>query len=774
MLQRSRASRAASGAPLLAAKPARLVCGHVRASRPRRRTFPAAGPFFTSFERCLSSSSTAAAAPASLQASLTSLLTSFSDSSSNSITADAAWQGRVARALQELQGGPVREEQILVLRPRSDDDGDGDLLGALTQDALQDPQARAATLLGELRRAEGYTKEGESSSTSLVYAKEIAVDAEERTLRGPWPLLKEIAASIVEVQTNNLDSPSIHSHLYLSSQVLLCLPFSALFSPLKQAWLADVASLLRTFENHPGLRLVVTHSGQASADAGSIAQERIRTWLRTPDIPIQFVDLVKAARGQEALRGAMGLPTTEMQATAAGPQDRSSLWTRFQSLSQQSGLPNLMSSLVETRQQASSSSAVGSPTETDSASTTSSTSSQSHLDLLTSHAQQHLQSRLSLALSENSALHSLATHLSSSSHSLADRLTSEIISSIREDLLRPPSSNLTATAPANEPPLLPAWWKLPLLGDAAVRERVQGAFERDWLGGGRVEETLIWWAGRLAVLAEEEKREIKTLVEGLARDTAGTRSSVEDHLLVERSSSSSSLSPPKLSVLQLPASQLLQLRSALTASSSIGTGDIGLALSSRRNLLAEPVQRARDHVLGRAPRGSRLAKMARTSVDPAEPATLPPPSLLDTIQTSVQRASYRFWTILTFSTSLSIYGRLVATLSPSSPPSWLLPHFSSGTALGVFLLGNAFALLRLQRDHSRLARKVVQRDLVERVPRNVLAELEAVVKGTGEGIWAARREVGEGLGRWSAQERERLRRLRVGMSEEDLKRTPQD
>lgn len=190
----------------LGARPARLVCGHVRAAAPRRRQLPSAIPLGR-FNSSLTTPSAPIASSTSPRDTLTNLLASFADPSHNSVTADTAWQGRVARALEDLQGPSGARNEVLLLRPRSaaEAGNDNDLLGALTQDALQDPQGKAASLLREARRtAEAIRASGSNiaaATTRLVYAREIQANAEEGILSGPWPLLKDLGASLVELQS---------------------------------------------------------------------------------------------------------------------------------------------------------------------------------------------------------------------------------------------------------------------------------------------------------------------------------------------------------------------------------------------------------------------------------------------------------------------------------------------------------------------------------------------------------------------------------------------
>lgn len=567
--------------------------------------------------------------------------------------------------------------------------------------------------------------------------------------------------------------------MYLASQILLTISYLSLFSPSQPTWLPQLASVLNVFEGRSGLRLIITHNGEvASPTQAADVRSGIQKWIhstasqspvasyRATGLQIDFVDLNKAREAQAALRGAMGFRATDTEPVRGDARSR--LWSQFQYLSAQSGIPSLISSL--------------------SAFVSSSGSAESLLSLLAAHSQQHIASRLALAEAELGEVRSLSSWLRSSSSTESSRLTKEILASVSNAMVQLPK-----TVTSKEPPLLPSWWKVPWIGDAGVREQVQERLEKDWLGGKEVEDRLTWWGGRVVELEKQERTKVNQIVQRLLKGQHFTGLGDSDTIAYSQQQTLTSSRGTPSRTLALPPSLLLALRAAfaLSAGGSSWSADFSdLNCISSPNLLAQPVIQTRSRLLGRRGRkrgvcafsafvwpGTRVTGTRATPTGSAIPSESSGASLLDELQRRFQTSVYRFWAILgTFyggaawgSASHALFHRsgastsnlvveptttTAAAISAGSPSSLLLdmltyPNLDPATSLGVVLLGTALAFWTLQRSHTRLAKMFLDRDVLERMPQIALAEVRALSDAVGHDmVFKSRQEVGRVLQQW--------------------------
>lgn len=556
----------------------------------------------------------------------------------------------------------------------------------------------------------------------------------------------------------DLSAPDTLSAIYLASQVIVSCSYSSLFTPRPSPWLQELGYVLRTFADHPGLRLTISHNGEATAtsDRARAAQQITRLVAssainRVPRLTVDFVNTAKVRHAQEALREAMGFPALSSHATSssAASQNRTNSWSEFQSLSTESGLPALVSSLIAS----------------------SDSHEQEHLHLLISHAAEEISTRLSLAKTDLDGVRSWARWLESSAESDASHLVGKILSSTPSVTKQPPHSG-------NEPPLLPKWWKLPFIGDVEARERIHVALERVWLGGKETEERLIWWGGRLRELQSKEQKEMEQVVMKLQKGQQLPNEGGEDGGL-----DSGSQSPNKAKrtdhLRSLPPSRILEMRSASLAYLTSPNVDL-----NDPTVLAQPIIRARDHFFGRNLPPGRKAFAAR----PATPVTAelsgggsaglgPSPqeggvSILDSLQRRIQSSIFRFYATTGLAWSIAGWGLASHELFPyveqtaagagasgslsllAVPSAYLtdllsLPSFDPSTSLGIALLGSTYALWSLQRSHARISSRLLTRDLLTRIPANARAGLQERVEEVAmQGIFGWRAKIGGIVREW--------------------------
>ncbi|CAO1612977.1 unnamed protein product [Parajaminaea phylloscopi] len=612
---------------------------------------------------------------------------------------------------------------------------------------------------------------GSKGDVSVLFGERLTMTGP--SLQAPLTWLRDAGVAVTEVRTDDLRSEQLQTALYSAAQVIFTISYSTLFSPAQAPRLSALAATLNTFQHRRGVKLVVGHHGQLTSPSQlSAANESIQRWLHTAtsqsaerrgdsDVDVEFIDLNKAKEAQISLRGAMGFKSDGPSSAAQAGDSRSHLWTRFQELSTDSGLPALMSSLSLPTEQAPK---IG----------------MEPADLLHEHALQYVASRLAVAEAELEEMRSLSSWLASSSTDGAAALTDEIVSSVSKAVVQQPKA-----VGSNEPPLLPSWWKLPWLGDAEVRERVQRKLEREWLGGSEVEDRLTWWGGRLVEFEKQERSQLHQIVQRLLKG---------QHLPSFPPNQGTSDEPPQSAsesirtrtvsrALSLPPSLLLALRAAFTplsASHSNGVQFSDVDVVSNPSLLAQPVAQTRSHLLGR--RGS--SRMARgfsarvapgttmtgtATTDPATASTAPSgASLLDELQRRVQASVYRFWTTISLSYGLPAWASVSHTLfhqqatnvleaapvTSPDPPSLLLevlsyPQMDTSTAAAVALFGTTFALWSLQRSHARLAKKFLSRDVLERMPQIALAEIRALSDAVCRNVvFKSRADVARVLKQW--------------------------
>lgn len=703
-----------------------------------------------------------------LQSSLVDLQPFFATSPQTS-TSNPAWAQRVRSALdQAIAASSNAPSEVLIVRQdeSSSSASTTDVLAALVEDGVRDPAGDVPMALHELRSRSA----GPSSIAAVEYSETLGQDYERRTLSAPLPWLRDSRIRLQEMAAGDLGSQEACSQIYLASQVLVALPYTAIFSPSQPRWVSQVLETLRTFASHPGLRVVLTHSGQAIDEHD--ASTALNSWISSAgveaDVPVSYVNIAKAREAQGALRGAMGSASSSSgeSVNTNATTDRSALWSRFSTLSKQSGLPALVNSI---------------------SSHATSNSPDYHLSLLLDHAEQTISAQLALAQSDVDSIRSLAAHLEQSATAQGERLSTEVLSSVTEDIVRPlGQDSSSAASPAKEPPLLPKWWKLPFLGDARARERIQEALQRDWLGGRAVEDRLIWWTGRLVEEEAKERKDVRQIVAALLAGQAQSPAVQEtgptgDQAVAEPS--------PRIKVqsyntIALPPSQQLAIRSAAFIAGSDSKNDSATASLATRNprLLALPILQARDEMLGRrtTTSSSQVHVKARQSGSREDDADIDgyndgqrfSVSLLDSLQRRLQLAVYRFYSMTSASALLATWGGVSGALFPEITESAassaaetnlaafnqevlnLLTsvQFSPSTSLGVFLFGLSASLWTLQRSHSRIARRLLTRDLLKRVPSNVVAELETLVKtrvvGGDAGLYGARSRVGRVLSEW--------------------------
>lgn len=475
--------------------------------------------------------------------------------------------------------------------------------------------------------------------------------------------------------------------------------------------------------------------------------------------------------------------------TSGASTDRSLLWTQFQELSTQSGLPSLISSLEV-------------PIEN------------GHLDLLIRHAEEEVNSHLLSSRAESDEVKALASWLSRSAESNAETLAKEVLATTSPAISRQPSHS------GNEPALLPKWWKLPFIGDGESRNRVHEALEREWLGGKETEERLTWWAGRLKELQATELQKIEEIVARLHKgQRQGTPQGLESQEPLPTTmtpfdasasgTAAGSIPSPHPSTTKtylppMPQSRLLELRFASPLYNSKARVEF-----DDPTILAHPLIRARDHFFGRAP-SQQATKDPLHHRSPNSSANLPSGSaagvglspaeggisILDTLQRRLQSTIYRFYSTLLLSWSVAAWGSashhlfhqsvpqtFLSTFWSSSPtattsaassfsPRSVLtdivsfPDFENGTAIALAGLGTTWAVFALQRNHSKIAKRVLTRDLLTRIPENTRGEVEEVVKNVvREGMFGYRKRVGAVLEEWIRDGEEKRRAQRKAWEE---------
>lgn len=489
------------------------------------------------------------------------------------------------------------------------------------------------------------------------------------------------------------DQQDTATQIYTSPQVLIVAPYDLLFSLTPPAWLTALKTTLKTFAAHPGLQLVVSQRNEIrSQEEQARVKGKIAQWIDATDplaapFLVSFVDVSKAKEAQGALRRAMGFDGPDGPSSSSSSSSRSQQWTLFQSLSADSGLPNLINSLRERQHIA------------------------AHHAVLQQHAQEEITSRIRNAQADLEALSSQSTYLSTTATRDSQALLTSILSDVRDGVL----SDVTASASAHhhEPALLPKWWKLPFIGDVETRQRVQEALQDTWLGGEATEQKLIWWSGRLAEIQRAEQRHVQDTLRDLE----------QRH--------------------RLPQSLLLEIRArALSPRSSTAV-----------TTLAEPVTRARDHLFGRTSRLQRRRTNgagAPTTRTPTAAGYGPTPtqggiSILDNLQRRVQNIIYRFYATVGGSIALSTWGLASRALDLTTAPM----HWTNSTSLAILAFGSTYALWSLQRSHSRLTLRLLTRDVLKRIPANVLAEVEGVsVDALQGGVYRSRSELARSLDAW--------------------------
>lgn len=227
-------------------------------------------------------------------------------------------------------------------------------------------------------------------------------------------------------------------------------------------------------------------------------------------------------------------------------------------------------------------------------------------------------------------------------------------------------------------------------------------------------------------------------------------------------------------------------------------------MSSNPSLLAQPVLQSRDQLLGRRSRrkkgpfadarvASGTTMTGTAATEATRGAVAGGASLLDELQRRVQSSIYRFWAIISLSYGAAVWGSashalyhsetralqpdlvdVVASSSSSSsqavslpipdPGTVLLdvltyPNLDPSTAVGVALFGTTLALWNLQRSHSRLAKRFLNRDVMNRMPQIALAEVSTLSETLARDVvFKPRSQVGQVLGQWVEAEEAKRRK----------------
>lgn len=711
----TKANRAAAVIPTASVVPPLLASPLLQLSPPSHRAF--------SSQRA-ASTATASHDSDTPSAALAALAPFFAATHGGSCTSDAVWHERIQSVLRSSIDDERRTVRLVSLgRHGGGDGGDDDVLLSLLEDALVDHTGEIAKVIARART------ESPSGEVTVRYGPKIEFDAMTGVVSLPLAWLRDSQLRLkatTRCDADDLSSDETLTQLYTSPQVMLHVPHDDVFSPIHAPWHAKLQRTLKTFATRPWLTLVVSHRGkvQSDDDAAAVAQ-RIQQWADTSSstpLEIQFLDTSKAQAAQSALKAAMGF----------GSGDRTQEWSRFQSLSSQSGLVKLIDNLTQHVR-------AGDDT--------------AHLSLLADHAASEITSRLLNAEADIEATRSLATYLATSSTHESQALAKAIEDDVRSAFTEAGSlPALSSSSPRGSSPLLlPTWWKLPFIGDVEVRQRIQEALQDTWLGGDKTEQKLVWWAGRLAELQGKEVLEVQRLVRGGGEGGGGGDVTAAE-------------SPRwRHSPLRLPPSLQLKIRAASPSSSSL-----------QMTMLSDPVARARDHLFGRQSKrrrsgggGARTVAVANANGSANSPAATaashtaagvgPAPhsggtSILDDVQSRVQRAIYRFYSTLgaTFLVSTWGFAARAVNATTSASTSSLLAHPSQSTSLAILAFGTTYALYSLQRSHSRLTRRILTRDVLSKIPDNVRAEVSAAVDhAVGRGVYGWRRDVARVLEEWA-------------------------
>lgn len=625
------------------------------------------------------------------------------------------------------------------------------------RDALHDPTDHIPQSLAQARKRSGLV---------IRPGSKVNYDKDQNVLSLPLPWLQDPHLRIRDDTSQHLTSDDTITDIYTSSQVIIEVPFGDLFSLQTPSWKLPLLDTLKRFASHPGLTLVLSHhddvKDQQHADrvtgtilrwAGTQATSGEAVLSRSK---VHFLNLTAAASAEAHLRAAMGFAShgqpTESTSKPTPRAGRSAQWDLFQQASSRSGIPALIHK-IQTR-------AKSGPTADD------------ILSLLSTHAAEEVDARLMNAEAELPSVASIATYMKTSASDRSRTLVETILSDVRKHILVDP----TAKAPGQgqEPPLLPKWWTVPLIGDAETRDRVQEALQRAWLGGQQTEKRLVWWTGKLDEMRRNEFKRVQQTIEA--------------ELHAETNADGVAAGNVTLRLSKLPQSLKLTIRNIFSGYPS-GSGPAHLDES----VLSKPVAQARDHLFGRSsrleqskrpkatgPSGTALLQGQELSaagygLAPRQGGT----SILDDLQRRVQNIIYRFYGTLgvTFLGSAWSVASSTVTFGNDTLPL-ILSNPANSTSIALLCLGTTYAFFSLQRSHSRLTSRFLSRDILSRIPSNVEGEVEKRVKHVVETeVYAWRNDLAWILNDWLEGRRENLRedkkswrRVREGVKKEGVRK----
>ncbi|CAO1626832.1 unnamed protein product [Sympodiomycopsis kandeliae] len=297
-----------------------------------------------------------------------------------------------------------------------------------------------------------------------------------------------------------------------------------------------------------------------------------------------------------------------------------------------------------------------------------------HLKLLLDHATEEVTSRFLEAQSGVHSLESQATYLSTNHDHESTSLVTRIMDTVSPSIM----SSENSTSLESPLKLIPEWYNIPFIGDAEARMRVQEKLQDSWLGGNVVESRLVWWCGKLEQVQREEVKKLEKLIADLDKQ-------------------------------KTPQSLLLQLR-LLSPDYNAGKPSTSHHnLNSEPTLLSSPITTARDEFFRR--QSSKEASAGNVSI-------------LDTLQRRLQSIIYKFYTKLGLTTIATTYGLSHELLfTPESIPL----HMTSSTSFAVLLFGSVYSFYSLQKSHSKLTNKLLNRDILKRIPSNTNHQVHTLV-----------------------------------------------